>query len=53
MGVVISRRLATLYELQTVYSYEDALDLYEIAYINTVNEEAAAKAAMRKYGKRR
>lgn len=53
MGVIISKRLATLYDLQTLYSYEDALDLYEIAYINAVNEEAAVKAAMRKNGKYR
>ena len=39
--MIMSRRLATLYELQTVYSYEDAMDLYEIAYINGINEEKA------------
>jgi hypothetical protein len=40
-AVILSRRLATLHELQTVYSYEDAMDLYEIAYINGMNEEKA------------
>lgn len=39
--MILSRNLATLYELQTVYSYEDAMDLYEVAYINGMNEEKA------------
>lgn len=39
--MIMSRRLATLHELQTVYSYEDAMDLYEVAYINGMNEEKA------------
>ena len=39
--MILSRRLATLHELQTVYSYEDAMDLYEVAYINGMNEEKA------------
>lgn len=40
-AVIISQNFATLYELQTVYSYEDALDMYEIAYVNSVNEDKA------------
>jgi hypothetical protein len=43
-GVVVSQKFATLYELETVYSYSDLLDLYEIAYINSINEERAYKA---------
>lgn len=39
--MIVSRNLATLYELQTVYSYEDAMDLYEVAYINGINEGKA------------
>lgn len=39
--MIMSRRLATLHELQTIYSYEDAMDLYEVAYINGMNEEKA------------
>ena len=39
--MILSRNLASLYELQTVYSYEDAMDLYEAAYINGMNEEKA------------
>ena len=38
MGTIISHKLATLYELQTIYSYEDALDLYEIIAVNNHNE---------------
>lgn len=48
MGVVISKRYATLYELQSVYSYEDALDLYEVADINAENSRRALDAAKRK-----
>lgn len=40
-AVLITRKYATLHELQTVYSYEDALDMYEIAYINSINEDKA------------
>ena len=39
--MIMSRRLASLHELQTVYSYEDAMDLYEVAYINGMNEAKA------------
>ena len=39
--MIVSRRLASLHELQTVYSYEDAMDLYEEAYFNGMNEEKA------------
>ena len=38
MGVVISSKLATLHELQTIYSYEDMMDMYEIHLVNTYNE---------------
>ena len=40
-AVIISNKFATLYELQTIYSYEDALDMYEVAYVNSINEEKA------------
>ena len=40
-AVLITKKYATLHELQTVYSYEDALDMYEIAYINSINEDKA------------
>ncbi len=35
---LISRRLATLHELETVYSLEDALDLMEIVTVQNYNE---------------
>ena len=45
LGVIITRRLATLYELQTVYSIDDAADLYEIAAVNNYNEWRASEGA--------
>lgn len=45
VGVVISKRFATLHELETIYSYEDLLDLYEIVYVNNVNEITAMEEA--------
>lgn len=52
MGVIITKRFATLYELQTIYSYEDALDLYEVAAVNATNERKAVKAGEKKHGRR-
>jgi hypothetical protein len=46
--VVISKNLATLYELETVYSYEDLLNLYEIVTINAINEEIALEEVKHK-----
>ena len=37
-ATIISKGYATLHELKTVYYYEDALDLYELAIINGYNE---------------
>ena len=48
IGVIITRRLATLHELQTVYSIDDAVDLYEIAAVNNYNEWRASEEAKRK-----
>ena len=42
---MISAKLATLHELQTVYSYRDLLDLAEIAMITGYNEWAATTSA--------
>jgi hypothetical protein len=36
----VFRKLATLHELQTIYSYEDALDMYEIILVCNHNERA-------------
>ena len=38
-ALVVYRKLATLHELQTVYSYEDLIDFYEILSVNAINEE--------------
>lgn len=40
-AIVISRGLATLHELQTVYSWDDLLDLAEIALTDNYNEWCA------------
>lgn len=38
IGTIVTSRLATLYELQTVYGAEDAYDLLELVNINKHNE---------------
>jgi len=47
LAVIITRKLATLYELQTVYSLDDAADLYEIAAVNNYNEWKSAEEVRR------
>jgi len=47
LAVIITRRLATLHELQTVYSLDDAADLYEIAAVNNYNEWKSAEEVRR------
>lgn len=37
IGIVVSRRLATLHELDTVYGAEDVYDLLEIATVDAYN----------------
>lgn len=46
LGTVISQHLATLHELQTIYSYEDAWALFEIALVNNYNKAAMIKAVI-------
>jgi hypothetical protein len=41
VGIVVSRKLATLNELQTVYGTKDLHDFLEIIRINDKNEELA------------
>lgn len=38
LGVIISRRLATLHELDTIYGIEDAYNLLEIISVDNANE---------------
>lgn len=45
MALVISEGLATLHELQTIYSYEDLMLLSEVAQVNGYNEWCAYKSA--------
>lgn len=48
VGVVISSKFATLYELETIYSYEDMLVFYEIILTNGYNEKKLYDEAVRK-----
>jgi hypothetical protein len=41
--VIVSRGLATLVEMQTVYGAQDAYDLYEIIVIDNHNERVMAE----------
>nr|DAY64987.1 MAG TPA: hypothetical protein [Caudoviricetes sp.] len=43
--------MATLCELQSVYSYEDLLDFYEIVVVNNINEYRAMEEAKRNNGR--
>lgn len=54
IGVVISKKYATLHELETVYGLEDLYNLYEIIYINSANDQTRERLAneKRKRGKR-
>ena len=38
VGVVISKKMATLFELQTIYSLDDLYDMYEVILVNNYNE---------------
>jgi hypothetical protein len=44
IGTVVSSRLATLHELDTVYSTEDLYALLEIIAVDAHNKRLAAKA---------
>ena len=41
--MIVGRRLATLRELQTFYSFEDALDMLEIIHLGDYYSQTAAK----------
>jgi hypothetical protein len=43
LGMIISRRLATLHELDTVYGIEDLWNLIEIALVDNHNESIAQR----------
>jgi hypothetical protein len=48
MGTIVSRGLATLHELQSIYSFEDALDMSEIIMVQDYNEWAEMEEAKRR-----
>ena len=39
VGAVVTSKFATLHELQTIYSYEDLVSLYEVYLVNNYNEK--------------
>ena len=41
LSVIISERLATMYELETIYGSEDAYNFLEIIAVNNVNDMIA------------
>lgn len=43
IGMVVSKRLATLYELDTVYGIEDMWNLIEIAVVDAHNASLAPR----------
>lgn len=45
IGTLIGAKLATLEQLQTVYSAQDAYDLLEIHAVDSHNEQEARKRA--------
>ena len=47
MGLLIARKVATLHELQTVYSYEEALNMAETIAVQNYNEWVALEARRR------
>lgn len=48
VGVLVANRIATLHELQTVYSLQDAMDMYEAYIVPKYNEYKNAQAMRRK-----
>ena len=48
IGTLIANRMATLNELKTIYSLEDAMDMYEAYIIPKYNEWKAMKQAEQK-----
>ncbi len=43
IGLVLSAKMATLHEMQTVYGLEDVYDLLEIASVDAHNSNLARK----------
>jgi hypothetical protein len=51
IGAIVASGKATLNELKTVYTLEDAYDLFEIVSVTKYNEFRAIKHANKKGGK--
>ena len=47
LGMLVIRKVATLHELQTVYSYEDALNMAEALAVQNYNEWVAMETRRR------
>lgn len=47
IGLLIAYRIATLHELKTIYSMEDAMDMYEAFAIPKFNEWRELESAKR------
>lgn len=41
IGAIVSARIATLHELETVYSLEDAYELLEVLSVDAINRRIA------------
>lgn len=48
MGSLIANKYATLYELNTLYTLEDAYNLYEVLAVTRYNEYVAIESASKK-----
>jgi len=51
IGFIVANKQATLHELKTIYSLEDAYDLYEIIAVSRYNEFLAIENAKQKVRK--
>ena len=47
LGLLVARKMATLHELQTVYSYEEALDMAEAIAVQDYNAWVSMEARRR------
>jgi len=45
IGILISTKMATLHELQTVYGMEDVMDMLEILMVDNKNRQTMERAA--------
>jgi hypothetical protein len=51
IGLLLSTKMATLRDLYTCYSIEDAYDMMEIVLVDATNKEAAEEHARRTAGR--